>query len=79
MTTYARREVVTTRVEYGVAAGSDIGAFERVKHIAHTDYATRRGLAPDDCWFDDWAKVHVTDDEIVIAFQIDKSSPTDNL
>lgn len=73
MTTYARREIVTHRVEYGVAAGADIGTFEKVKGIAFTDYCQRKGLSRESsiAWSDDWATIEPRDDETVIVFQVE--------
>jgi hypothetical protein len=77
VTTYARREIVTTRVEYGVATNSDIGTFEKIKAIAFADYCRRHGLNQESsiAWTDDWARVEARDDEVVIVFAVKKPAP----
>jgi hypothetical protein len=43
VTTYAKREIVSRRVEYGVEAGCDVGVLYRVLAIAWQDYRRRHG------------------------------------
>ncbi len=71
MTSYAKREIVTTRIEYGVEAGSDIGTLRTILGIAWADYCDRTG-ASRDYQPDDWARIIPRDEETVIAFEVEK-------
>lgn len=72
MTTYAKREIVTTRVEYGVEAGGEVGDFHKVLAIAFSDYCERNGLDPDKSYTDNWARIVPRDEETVIVFRVEK-------
>jgi hypothetical protein len=74
MTTYSRKQFVTTTVEYGVAAGCNIGTFETVKGIAFTDYCEKNGLSRESsiAYSDGWALVEPRDEETVISFVVRK-------
>lgn len=71
MTTYANREVVVRRVEFAVAAGSDIATVNRVQHFAWMDYCQRTGMDLHGGPPDDWCHVGISDDEIVFAFEVE--------
>lgn len=71
MTDYARRKIVTTRIEYGVESGSDIGTFLKIMGFAWSEYCEITG-ANHTRQYEDWAIVTPHDDEIVIAFAVDK-------
>lgn len=75
VTTYAHREVVVRRVEYGAAAGENIGVYNRVKAIAWHDWCRRNNYDPNDTEYDDWCTVHPRDEETVFAFSVEH--PTD--
>ncbi len=72
MTSYAKREIVTTRVEYGVEAGAEIGTLYRVVAIAWQDYRGRKNLPADAREPDDWCRIIPRDEETVIAFEVEK-------
>ena len=72
MTTYARREIVSTRVEYGVESGSDLGTVLKVMNMAYADYCRRTGYDSRAVMPDDWCHVHACDDEVVFAFLAEK-------
>ncbi len=67
MTTYAKREITTRRVEYGVESGRMIGEFNTVYRLAAADFERRTDRTPDD----GWARVEARDEEIVIAFEVE--------
>lgn len=70
MTTYRNDEKIVRRIEFAVAAGSDIGTVNKVSAIAWADYCTRTGTKTN-AVPDDWCTVNVTDDEIVFAFTVE--------
>ncbi len=67
MTTYAKREITTRRVEYGVEAGQLNGTFDTVYRLAAADFERRVDRTPDG----GWARIECRDDEIVIAFEVE--------
>lgn len=71
MTTYAHREIVSRRIEYGVEKGAHVGDLYRVLAIAWQDYRTRRGLPESTSPHDDWAEILPRDEETVIAFTVE--------
>lgn len=71
MTTYAKREIVSRRIEYGVESGQPIGEFDTVYGIAHADWARRNGIDPKQHGDAGWARLEARDDEIVIAFTVE--------
>jgi hypothetical protein len=74
VTTYAHREIVVRRIEYGVAAGCTVGDLHKVLAIAWQDYASRNGIEDRGAGprtFDDWAEIHPRDEETVIAFTVE--------
>ena len=72
MTTFARREVVSTRVEYGVETETDIGTVLKVMHIAYADWCRRENHDPRATMPDDWCRVSTRNEEIVFAFIVDQ-------
>lgn len=77
MTSYAKREIVTRRIEYGIEAGCEIGVLYRVMAIAWRDYCTRKGIDPDSMVTDDWARIIPRDEETVIAFTVEAEAKRD--
>jgi hypothetical protein len=75
VTTYARREVVVRRFEFAIAAGSNIGVFDRVKAIAWQNYCEMAGFNPNASQGDDWCTVIPRDDEVVLAFTVEEIQP----
>ncbi len=70
MTSYDKREIRSTRVEYGVEANANVGVLYRVLAIAHQDYCTRVGQKPG--WNEDgWAEIIPRDEETVVAFVVE--------
>ncbi len=67
MTTYAKREITTRRMEYGVESGQLNGTFDTVYRLAVADFERRTDRPPDD----GWARIECRDDEIVIAFEVE--------
>lgn len=67
MTTYAKREIVTRRIEYGVESGQVAGTFNTVYRLAAADYTRRTDREPDD----GWARIEARDDEIAIVFEVE--------
>ncbi len=67
MTTYAKREITTRRVEFGVESGQLVGEFDTVYRLALADYRSRTGLDGDD----GWARIEARGDEVVIAFEVE--------
>jgi len=73
VTDYARRKIVTTRIEYGVEAGARIADLMKIVNMARTEYCQLTGTDPNNVP-DDWATVRPSDDEIVIGFAVDKET-----
>jgi hypothetical protein len=67
VTTYAKREITTRRVEYGVESGQLVGEFHTVYGIARADFERRTDRTPDD----GWARIESRDDEITIVFDVE--------
>ncbi len=70
MTSYAKREVTTRRVEYAVEANANVGVLYRVLAIAYQDYLGRVGK---ESGFneDGWAEIIPRDEETVVAFLVE--------
>lgn len=69
MTSYRTTEVVVRRVEWAVAAGSNIADVNKVQEFAWQDYCTRTGTDRDSGRSDHWCHVHPRDEETVFAFE----------
>jgi hypothetical protein len=67
MTSYAKREITTRRVEYGVESGQLVGEFNTVYRLALADYRRRTDHEGDD----GWARIEARDDEVAIAFEVE--------
>lgn len=67
MTSYAKREITSRRIEYGVESGQPVGEFNTVYRLAAADYERRTDRTPDD----GWARIEARDDEVVIAFEVE--------
>ncbi len=70
MTSYDKREIRSTRVEYAVEANANVGVLYRVLAIAYQDYLGRVGK---DRGFneDGWAEIIPRDEETVVAFLVE--------
>jgi hypothetical protein len=71
VTTYRRVETVVRRVEFAVAAGSNVADANKVQEMAWHNYCQRTGTDPDGSRHDDWCRVDVGDDEVVFAFEVE--------
>lgn len=67
---WLRREIITRHVEYAVPAGSAIAELEKATGAAWVEFCRLTGRDPQHPTpSDDWARVDVSDDEVVIRFE----------